>query len=154
MAVIEFKVFISQLVGEQIATKFWRLKLGFGGPAIQRRYRHHCANYLEVENNPRWRPLNRKYLYISLKTWLQPTFDGYTYAFGVQQSNGAMDITVRTNRKWKIIHYDGRWTGSSSASRDTTFPHRRRPSWISHFRFGCTIFQVFPLYCWSSKMRG
>ena len=62
-AVIEPKVCLCQLM-DVIAAKFRRLY--FGGPAIQRCYGHHCASQPEVENNPRWRPLNRKYLYLSL----------------------------------------------------------------------------------------
>ena len=37
----------------------------------------------------------------------------YTYVLGVQQFNGAKNLTVRTNRKWKIIQDGGRRTGSN-----------------------------------------
>ena len=49
-----------------------------------------------------------------------------------------------------------RWNFASisSTSRDIGISICRSPSWIFHFRFGRTVFQVCPLNCWTPKTRG
>ena len=35
-----------------------------------------------------------------------------------------------------------------------TFKVLRLPSWIIHFRFGCTVYALVPLECWTPKNMG
>ena len=58
---------------------------------------------------PRWRPLNCKYLYLSLYTRWQRNSNGYTHVFGVQLSktyNGNV-VRYQTGRNWKWKFQDG-----------------------------------------------
>src|SRR5664279_3354457 len=64
MAATYPEVLISQLVDE-IENRFQRLTPHFRGPATQWYYGRFCPTKGEFRK-PRWRPLNRKYLYLSL----------------------------------------------------------------------------------------
>src|SRR5208282_4281893 len=66
----------------------------------------------------RWRPPNRKYLYLSFQTRYQRRSNGKPPIFGDQQPNGTLANSARCNRK-SVFKDGGRQTGSTyiSASR-------------------------------------
>ena len=84
---------------DKISTKFQRQHLCFWGPAFHWDLWEYHATNPEVKN-PRWRPLNFKYIYIRSQTSYQRNSIGYTYNFGVQLSIGTHGNTMRPNRKW------------------------------------------------------
>ena len=53
----------------------------------------------EVEN-PRWRPLNLNYVYLSLYTRWQRNFKGYTHIFGIKQHGRKNVNTLLRRGKW------------------------------------------------------
>ena len=101
---------VSQLVDE-IGTKFQRLTVltpYFWGPASQWQQPECCPTKPEV-GSPRWRPLNRKYLDLSLQLGQERNANGYTLVFGVQELNGSSLNAVRhkpevENPRWRLLN--------------------------------------------------
>ena len=117
--------------------------------------------------NPIWRSVNFNCVFLRSQTRCRLNSNGYTHVFGVQHSNGTSSDTVQPNRKW-IIQDGGLKTSNAciSASRHDiseipylfslgaellAFKVSRPPSWIIHFRFGCTVSALVPLECWTPK---
>ena len=133
MAASKPEVLRSQLV-VGIGTKFQRLNPYSWGLATQCKQPECCPTKPEV-GNPRWRPLNRKYLDLSLQMGQERNSKGYTHVFGVQQLNGSSLNAVRHkpevgNPRWRLY------------------------GWISDFRFGQTTFLILPLSCRTPKTQG
>ncbi len=146
MAAAEPEILISQLV-DVTAVKFRRLYLCFCVPAIQRCYGHHCANKPEVKNNPRWRPLNRKY-FCKLRYDYSRFGSAAILKFPLPVwSYSIASVSIRLLDLENGGLAEEMWLLTRLQAKIRVLSHRWRPSWIFHFRFGRTLFQVFPVDC-------
>src|SRR5664279_887777 len=98
MAAAKPEVLVSQLLHE-ILTKFQRLPPHIRGSAFQWSCCEYCCMKPEARNL-RWRPLNRKYLYLSSYMRYKRNYNGYPRIFGGQLCMVRSVSTGSTSSLW------------------------------------------------------
>ena len=120
MSAAKPEVLLSQLIGH-VETKFQMIYPHFRGPALQ----WNCCLYDGMKpevRNQKWRPSNRKYLYLSSQVKQKRNSKCYTHTVRVQLLSKVVMSTVESNRKSEF-KYGGRQTGCTYILRATTDRH-------------------------------